>query len=351
MVTAERSVIGLEQISRSATRLVKVHMLSAIVLIVGLTAVTSWSAPLDAQTTTGQQAAPMQTSTAQQWETAAGGKMAFDVASVRQDKSETKPQSNVKLNNLREAYPPNGGTFTATNWPLLAYITFAYKLSDQQMYVMAKSLPDWVFTDRFDIEAKSENHNPTKDQMRLMLEALLEDRFKLVGRRETRQLPAFGLVLAKPGKTGLQLKQHSADSPCPAQEAVSSVRSAPVETILRAWPPNCNHTRATGDSRGIRLAGRNVSVGQLADSLTGSGELEDRVIVDQTGLTGTFDFVMDFAEEAEPSAGGEGGKIQADDPLPTLSDALRDQLGFKLVKQNAPIDCFLVVHVEHPSAN
>jgi uncharacterized protein (TIGR03435 family) len=329
----------------------KMHSLSAVVLIVGLAMVTWRSATLDAQTTTGEQAAPRQTSTADQRETAAGGKMAFDVASVRQDKSAARPQSNVKLNNARNAYPPNGGVFTATNWPLATYITFAYKLSDQQMYVMAKSLPDWAFSDGFDIEAKSENHSPTKDQMRLMLQALLEDRFKLAGHMETRQLPVFGLVVAKPGKTGPQLKQHSEDSPCPALDAVPSVLSAPVETILRTWPPNCGHTRAIGDAKSVRLAGRNVSIGQLADELTGSGEFGDRVVLDRTGLTGTFDFVMDFAQESDRPAGGEESKIRTEDPLPTLQDALKDQLGFKLVKQNAPIECFLVVHVERPSAN
>lgn len=330
---------------------VRAHLLCAVVLVAGLTAVTWCSATLQAQTTTDEQAAPGQTLAANQWETAAGGKMAFDVASVKQDKSTAKPVSNVKLNNARNAYPPNGGVFTATNWPLATYITFAYKLSDQQMYVMSRSLPDWVFSDRFDIEAKSDNHDPTKDQMRLMLQALLEDRFKLVGHMESRQLPVFELVLAKPGQTGPQLKQHSQDSPCPATKSVASAASAPVETILRTWPPNCGHTRTIGDSRSERLAGRNVSISQIADELTGYGELDDRVILDQTGLTGTFDFVMDFSLEAGPSTEIGGNKIPAEDPLPILPDALKDQLGLKLVKETAPINCFVVAHVERPSAN
>ena len=218
----------------SKRRLVKVHLFSAFVLIVGLTAVTLWSTTLEAQTTTREQVAPEQTSTADRWETAAGSKMAFDVASVREDKSEAKPVSNVKLNNLREAYAPNGGIFWARHWNLLEYIVFAYKLSNQQTNILGASLPSWTIRDLFDIEARSENHSPTKDQMRLMLQALLEDRFKLVGHMERRQLPVFELVLAKTGKTGPQLKQHSADSPCPATNLVSSAASAPVETIHRS---------------------------------------------------------------------------------------------------------------------
>jgi uncharacterized protein (TIGR03435 family) len=303
---------------------------------------------------TGEPTAAEQTSTAARWETAAGGKMAFDVVSVKQDKLSTKPISNVKLNNSRTAYPPNGGVFSARNYSLLTYIAFAYKLSDLQTNIMARSLPDWVFTDRFDIEGRSENHSPTKDQMRLMLQSVLEDRFKLVGHMEIRQLPAFGVVLAEPGKTGPQLKQHSADSPCPATNSVSSAASAPVETILRTWPPNCGHIRFSGIPGGIRLAGRNVRMGELVDGLTESEDgygVGGRVFVDQTGLSGTFDFVMDFAEESEPLANGDGSTIRAEDRLPTLMEAVTDDLGLKFIKKTAAVDCFVVVRVEHPSAN
>jgi uncharacterized protein (TIGR03435 family) len=330
-------------------RLVQRHLLTALVLIVGLTAVPSWSATLKAQTTNGEQVGHEQTSTADRWEDAAGEKMAFDVASVRPDKSERKPFSNVKLNNAREAYPPNGGVFTARNWNLVEYMVFAYKLSIQQANIVIPSLPRWAVMDLFDIEAKSDNHNPTKDQMRLMLQALLEDRFKLVGHRETRQLPVFGLVLAKPGKTGPQLRPHSADSPCPAESSSSSARSASVETVLKTWPTNCGHVRGLGRPRSLRLAGRNVSMGQLADALTNNGEgIGSRVIVDQTGLTGTFDFVLDFAKESEHPADEE---VTETGPVPSFLAAVTDQLGLKLVKKTAPTDCFVVVHVERPSAN
>jgi uncharacterized protein (TIGR03435 family) len=331
----------------SKLSLVKMHLLSAVVLI-GLTAVTSWSATLEAQTTAGEQVAPEQTSTADRWEAEAGGKMAFDVASVRQDKSDAKPVSNVNLNNARNAYPPNGGIFSARHWNLAEYMVFAYKLSNQQ----ANILPAWTLNNLYDIEAKSDNHSPTKDQMRLMLQALLEDRFQLVGHMETRQLPVFGLVLAKPGKTGPQLKQHSADSPCPATEQVSSAQSAPVETILRSWPPNCGHIRGIRVPGGYRLAARNVSMGELADGLTNNGEGRlNRVIVDQTGLTGTFDYVMDFAKESEHSGDEDVIKTLSEVSLPTFQGAITEQLGLKLVKKIAPADCFVVTHVEHPSPN
>jgi uncharacterized protein (TIGR03435 family) len=59
------------------------------------------------------------------------------------------------------------------------YIEFAYKLNPDQGRLMRASLPKWATTDAFEIHARSENQNPTKDQMRLMVQSLLADRFKL----------------------------------------------------------------------------------------------------------------------------------------------------------------------------
>ena len=91
---------------------------------------------------------------------------------------------------------------------------------------------------------------------------------------------------------------------------------------------------------------------QLADGLNDEGEGRgNRIIVDQTGLKGTFDYVMDFAKESEHSADEDVTKTRSEVPLPTFLGAVTDQLGLKLVKNTAPVDCFVVVHVEHPSAN
>ena len=305
---------------------------------------TIWSVMLCAQTTAVDPSTAPPTPLAPGWVIAAGGKMAFDVASVRQNKSEANPVSNVKLNNARQAYAPNGGTFWARNYTLLDYIAFAYKLSEQQAYILLPSLPDWVVTDRFDIEAKSENLSPTKDQMRLMLQALLEDRFKLVPHAETRQLPVLAMIPAKPGKTGPHLKQHSADSPCPAIDLVSSITSAPIEAVLKSWPPNCRHSRDVRIPGGWRLAGRDLSMEEIADALNGEGQGRgNRVIVDQTRLTGTFDFVMDFTEELENPANENAGKIQQEVPLPTFQEAIADQLGLKLRKHKprSALPCLL----------
>ena len=110
------------------------------------------------------------------WQTAAGGKRAFEVASVKIDAGPFRPP-NFPLD-PGDAYRPVGGRFSA-DFPLSTYITFAYKLSlsSDQRQAMLAHLPDWVSTDRYAIEARAEG-NPTKDQMRLMVQSLLAERFK-----------------------------------------------------------------------------------------------------------------------------------------------------------------------------
>jgi uncharacterized protein (TIGR03435 family) len=75
-------------------------------------------------------------------------------------------------------------------------------------------LPKWTSTEYFDIQARAVG-SPTKDQLRLMMQSLLAERFRLAIHNETRQLPVFALVLVKSGKTGPHLQAHAADDSCP----------------------------------------------------------------------------------------------------------------------------------------
>src|SRR5580704_13057466 len=133
------------------------------------------------------------------WQTAAGGKMAFDVASVKQNTtapSNTTISSNIPLG-PQDLFSPTGGLLSATNWPLFQYLIFAYKLTPNQVRDVQSQQPKWASSDRFDIQARV-GGNPTKDQFRLMMQALLADRFKLAVHPETPQLPVFALALEKP---------------------------------------------------------------------------------------------------------------------------------------------------------
>jgi hypothetical protein len=112
------------------------------------------------------------------WQKLAGGKMSFDLASIRLSKPGSFTPPNIPFG-PDGAYHPTGGLLKA-NFPLMAYIAFAYKLwlTQEQEKAMMVHLPKWVATDTFIIQAKVEG-NPTKDQMRLMMQSLLADRFKL----------------------------------------------------------------------------------------------------------------------------------------------------------------------------
>jgi uncharacterized protein (TIGR03435 family) len=282
--------------------------------------------------------------TAPQWQIAAGGKKEFDVASVRQDKSNDKAQSNVPLTAGR-TYVPSGGVFSATNQSLFTYILFAYKVRLNEAWDQWKQLPQWARTDSFDIQAKTEDHNPTKDQVRLMMQSLLEDRFKLVVHWETREVPIFGLILAKPGRTGPQLKPHPADSSCSTEPAAKSLDLSAAETLLGVWPNECgtgNDMWATHPVR-MRAGARDVSMEDVAGWLSAEGDT-DLPIEDRTGLSGNFDLIFEFAPEHGPST-------NVDSSVATFRDALKDQLGLKLVKQKASARFFVIDHVERPSEN
>ena len=134
------------------------------------------------------------------WQTKAGGKMAFEVASVKPSKGAFVPPS-LPLTPWDDNIATNG-RFRADD-TLSAYIQFAYKLWPNEPQSREFShLPKWAATDRYSIEARAATGNPTKDQMRLMVQSLLADRFHLAVHFEDREVPVFELRLAKAGQPG-----------------------------------------------------------------------------------------------------------------------------------------------------
>lgn len=275
-------------------------------------------------------------------------KLQFEVASVRENKSDSKAASNFPLDR-GNVYYPTGGVFSATNQSLVAYLIFAYKVNVSEFRGgLMRCLPKWAIADKFDIIARAESQRPTKDEMRLMLQSLLEDRFKLQVHREKQQMPVFGLYLVKPGKTGPQLRPHDPISSCSAPLPVP-MGEIPVATMVGLWPANCGDgTEVRISKYRLREGGRDVTMTAIADWLTGSGE-SDRPILDQTGLNGTFDFILEFDPE---SLGREGvSNIPHENSGPTFIDAMKDQLGLHVKKQEGSVSIFVVDNVEYPSAN
>jgi uncharacterized protein (TIGR03435 family) len=306
-----------------------------LVLAVGVASLTGFGKPQSRV----QPAAP-------EWETAAGGKMAFEVASVKRTADGPVYRSNFPLTLGSSNFASVGNRMSA-DVPLRALIGFAFKLSAGQTHFLISGLPDWVDSEWFEIEARASISNPSKDQFRLMVQTLLADRFKQAMHREKRSLPIYALVLAKPGRTGPQLRPHLDDANC-GSEARPDAPPAPEE--YSAFP--CGATVMGGSSvpERARGGGRDVSLDYIAAFLTGTGfqgTAPDRPVVNQTGLSGNYDFWIEFVPDASRLPSG----VQPDPNASSFPEALQDQLGLKLLAKTGPVDVLVVDHIEEPAPN
>ena len=332
----------------------KFHLMVAVLLLMAAAALPTCVATraLRAQTAPPQPPAPAASSHSQvpQWQIDAGGTAKFDVASVKQDTATPGPtteNSNVPLGS-DDTYSPTGGLFSATDFPFPVYMAFAYKLTEDEMHAVQSQLPKWANTERYDVQAKAPG-DPTKDQYRLMMQALLADRFKLALRRETHQVPVFSLVLDKPGKLGPQLQHHSDSPPCSNPSA--SFGPGFSATVAVGFPEVCGAIRQMQPSAPgrFRIGARGYPLATFASLMTAGTTGVDRPVEDKTGLIGKFDFVIEFSPHI--SGPPPAGSIPPDPNGPTFLEALKEQLGLKLVPQTGPVDVLVVDHIEEPTPN
>jgi uncharacterized protein (TIGR03435 family) len=290
------------------------------------------------------------------WEKAAGGKLSFEVASVKENKLFLDPRAPHNVNFV-DSPTPTSGLLTAVNWGLLDYIHFAYNLDWPQVRSLNARLPKWARETGFDFEARTEGGLP-EDQARLMMQSFLVDRFKLAVHFETKDGPAYALVLAKPGKLGSQMRAFPDGFPCsetptstpsPASEGVvGRGGDAPHPTVPAVddgrLPASCGGLEALPAIQpGImHLAGRDDTVKQLIELITLLGAL-DRPLVDRTGLSGTFDMALDLPLPPSVPPGVDGATV--------FREAVSDQLGLKLESITAPVDTLVIDHVERPTPN
>jgi uncharacterized protein (TIGR03435 family) len=233
------------------------------------------------------------------------------------------------------------------------YIMFAYKMTDHEVQAMRRQLPGWALEEQYDIEAKSDNHAATKDEMRAMMQTLLADRLKLKVHQTTEEVPVFALVLATPGKLGPKLRPDPAnDTSCsntlPAAPSDGS-RPAVPGTIEGGYPVICGGAAVVPSSVPGRLAVgyRNVPLKLIALQMTAMGGL-DRPVLDETGLAGNYDFLLEFTPQLPPDA---TPPPDFDTSGPSFQQALASQVGLKLVAQKGPVDVIVVDHIERPSEN
>lgn len=285
----------------------------------------------------------------------------FEVASIKQNLyGGTVARTNFPL--AGTAYKPTGGRLAVKNYQLAYYIAFAYDLTSTQMKALQSQVDGWVFSNRYDIEARSEAPNPTKYQMRQMMRSLLASRFKLTVHHETRETSVLALVPVKAGQTGPQLPMHPDDSSCadaPGIQPEPGAKPEPPKTVAGGFVATCDGliTIEKFDNGNIvrSLNGRDVTLRTLASTLSTQ---MDYPIVDRTGLKGTFDVLLSWDPTTSPKVllpPGRGGPPQptttSDFSGPTIEEALKTQLGLKLEKQKDKLDFLVIDHIERPSEN
>jgi bla regulator protein blaR1 len=301
--------------------------------------------PLNARTV--QQTSSANSTPTPAWQTAAGGHMSFEVASIRLAEPGAQFRSNVNLN-MEDEPIAEGGRFSATA-SLGSYIALAYKFlpAGVQSEAVFSRLPKWAKTELFTIEAKAPITHPSKDQMRLMMQSLLAERFNLVVHYETHDLPVIALVLASPGKLGFRLRPHSQGPPCDARIPPVDRNSSKIPEV---WRPVCGDFQMLDwTNNTVILGSRNTTIEMLVDFLPALLEL-NRPVVDQTGLTGKFDYEVNFTPPWKMPKEQSPG-TQLDLTGPTFSEALKNQLGLKLKSTRASIQTLVIDRVEHPSPN
>jgi uncharacterized protein (TIGR03435 family) len=246
---------------------------------------------------------------------------AFEVASI-------KPNGSGDANRLIR---PAGGHLSVSNMTVKDLLIFAYRVRGFQL----SGGPGWIDSAHYDIEAKAEG-NASADQMRLMLQSLLQDRFKLALHHETKELPIYVLAVAKSGLKIQPLK----DGDC-----VNFDPANPAATQGRKQSDFCG-TLGTGRSS---LDATKVSMPDLA---TAFSFIVGRSVVDKTGVAGGFSVHLRFApDDPAPDPSRPGPPVAADLTGPSIFTAVQEQLGLKLESSKGPVEILVIDSVEKPSEN
>jgi uncharacterized protein (TIGR03435 family) len=225
----------------------------------------------------------------------------FDVATI-------KPAATPSDGHTHINYPPDD-SFSASNITLPALMQWAYEMPETQIL----GGPPWFSSTRFDIQAKADigdqNKGLRNDQIneikRLMVQALLADRFQLKLHQETRALPAYDLVVAK-GGSKLQ----------PSKSGGKSIGTS--------------HRHFNGEGLTMTI---------IAEELS---KIAGRVVVDKTGLDGRYDFKLQWTPD---------DAVAGDNDPPTLFTAIQEQLGLKLEPAKEPVPVLVIDHVDQPTPN
>jgi uncharacterized protein (TIGR03435 family) len=272
---------------------------------------------------------PQQTAPSLQPPPAGTVNIRFDVVSIRLNKTDSRGGM-VRID-------PNGDGLIIVNVPLRNIIEFAYNFHRDDL---VSGAPDWSRSERYDIEAKVADadvpmyHVLKEGQRRLMLQAVLADRCKLQVHRDPRDRPVYALLVAK---GGLKIKESVPANP----NGMKGPDGKPVQGEF--W----NRSGAG------QFTGQQMPMPSIALALSEMGL--DRQVIDRTGLTGKYDFTLQFTPERSSgspmSGGGQQESAVAPDSGPSIFTAVQEQLGLKLDPQKGEVEGLVIDHLERPSDN
>lgn len=264
--------------------------------------------------------------------------LAFDVASVKQ---------NTTNSGFSRSSDQPDGSYSAVNMPLRTLILYAFRLHPVLDRGRVVGAPGWAESERFDITGRAPA-NATAEHVWDRLRMLLVERFKLAVHTEAREGPVYALVLAD-GASTTRPKPSSLD--CSIVGGLQTSLGPRGETAVGpgapppASPARCGLSYAV-DTNGSVVVGGAQSMAALARILSRPA---GRTVIDRTGLTGLYDFVLRWSPEQRPGGSAGGAPTTAAPEGPSFFTALRDQLGMKLDAQRGPVDYLVVDHVERPT--
>jgi len=256
----------------------------------------------------------------------AGPALSFEVVSIKPNHNDGRLR--------RIGWSPTG--FTATHASLKDLIGMAYGTKGDGQIVGG---PSWLDSDYFDVEAKESESDieaakgltmdQTRTQLSLMIQSMLVDRFALKTNIETRELPVYALLV---GKGGVKMKQVQVDPfPPPGTQ-----------------PPAGAHLPFLRTTDGRAWTATAFPIGDFTNWLSHFEELGNRVVVDETGLTGNYDFVL---SGVSMDSQFETNHEASEEPTTSIFTALQDQLGLKLEPRKAPVEVVVIEHADQPSPN
>ena len=216
--------------------------------------------------------------------------------------------------------------------------------------------PAWSRSDPYNIEAEAQGTPPARQLQGVMLQALLEERFQLKVRRETRDIPIYALTVAKKGFPLRPLKE-GACTPFDPLKPPDSTQGAMSSLCADGNTMGLHRKPATGM---VDAAFHGITLDEFAKALS---RAMDRKVVNRSEIAGRFDIQMQFGPDEAVPAFMPGGRLLgfAGPPAPSgpvepnggpsIFTAIQEQLGLKLDSAKAPGDFFVIESAEKPSEN